>query len=209
LTKPYKDRGHAVNAWEITGLRTAVKLDGTLNDARDKDMGWTLEIKWPWKGLGELVPAKTVAIPPKNGDQWRINFSRVERDTEIADGKYRKVKGKPEHNWVWSPQGVIDMLRPERWCYLQFSTAKPGEAKFTPDPDWTVRDTLHRAYYAQRIYHKDKGKFATKADDLGMKFTVGGSVFIDAARDSYTMSWLGTKAPTPRYTITHDGRITK
>src|SRR5437762_795615 len=41
LTKPYKDGGHAVNAWEITGLKTAVKLDGTLNDARDKDKGWT------------------------------------------------------------------------------------------------------------------------------------------------------------------------
>ena len=91
-------------------------------------------------------------MPPKDGDQWRINFSRVEWDIEIVDGKYRKLEKRPEHNWVWSPQGVIDMHRPERWGYLQFSTAKPGEAKFKPDVDWDIRDTLHRAYYAQKQY---------------------------------------------------------
>src|SRR5262245_46129460 len=69
LTKPYKDGGKAVNAWEITGLKTAVKIDGTLNDARDQDKGWTVEIKWPWKGLKELG----ATVPPKDGDRWRIN----------------------------------------------------------------------------------------------------------------------------------------
>src|SRR5437868_6811003 len=53
LTKPYRDGGHAINAWEITGLRTAVHVDGTLNDARDKDKGWSVEIAWPWKGVKE------------------------------------------------------------------------------------------------------------------------------------------------------------
>src|SRR5215211_2068578 len=64
LTKPYKDGGHAVHAWEITGLRTAVKLDGTLNDPRDTDKGWTVEIKWPWKGLYELLNTKVTPLPP-------------------------------------------------------------------------------------------------------------------------------------------------
>ena len=55
LTKPYRDGGRAINAWEILGLKTAVHLDGTLNDPRDKDRGWTVEIAWPWKGLKELT----------------------------------------------------------------------------------------------------------------------------------------------------------
>ena len=101
-------------------------LDGTLNDPRDVDRGWTVEIAWPWKGLRELT---SVPVPPVDGDQWRVNFSRVEWDTEIVDGKYRKIKGRPEHNWVWSPQGVIDMHRPERWGYVQFSTEKPGSGR--------------------------------------------------------------------------------
>ena len=32
LTKPYKDGGQAINAWEIIGLKTAVHVNGTLND---------------------------------------------------------------------------------------------------------------------------------------------------------------------------------
>src|SRR5262245_37014044 len=33
LTMPYKDGGHAVHAWEIMGLKTAVKVNGTINDS--------------------------------------------------------------------------------------------------------------------------------------------------------------------------------
>src|SRR5262249_7710511 len=50
LTKPYKDGGKAIDAWEIQGLRTAVHVDGTLNDPRDTDRGWSVEIRWPWRG---------------------------------------------------------------------------------------------------------------------------------------------------------------
>ena len=169
LTKPYRDGGRAINAWEIAGLKTAVHLDGTLNDPRDKDRGWTLEIAWPLKGLKELP---SVPIPPRDGDQWRINFSRVEWDLEVIDGKYRKVKGRPEHNWVWSPQGVIDMHRPERWGYLQFSTAKPGSAAFKPDPDRHTRDALHRIYYAQREHLAKTGLYAASLEALKLDATL-------------------------------------
>jgi hypothetical protein len=163
LPKPYKDGGRALNAWEILGLRTAVHVDGTLNDPSDKDRGWTVEFAWPWKGLKELTERP---VPPKDGDQWRINFSRVEWDVEIVDGKYRKIKGRPEHNWVWSPQGVIDMHRPETWGYLQFSTAPVGKATLQPDPAGPARHLLHRVYYAQRDYHKKHGKWAASLKEL-------------------------------------------
>jgi Carbohydrate family 9 binding domain-like len=165
LTKPYKDGGKAINAWEITGLRTAVHIDGTLNDPSDKDHGWTVEIAWPWQGLTELTSKKT---PPRDGEQWRINFSRVEWQHELVDGKYHKVKGKPESNWVWSPQGVIDMHRPEQWGYVQFSTAEPGKAMFQPDSEGPARYQLHRIYYAQREYRKTHGTWAKPLEQLGL-----------------------------------------
>ena len=37
LPKPYNQGGKADNGWEIPGLRTAVSVRGTLNDARDVD----------------------------------------------------------------------------------------------------------------------------------------------------------------------------
>jgi hypothetical protein len=165
LTRPYKDRGSALTNWEIPGLKTAVRVDGTLNDPRDTDRGWSVEIAFPWKALGELAHRPA---PPKDGDQWRVNFSRVEWQHEVVDGRYRKVKGRPEDNWVWSPQGVIDMHRPETWGYVQFSTAPPGTVRFRPDPAGPVRHLLHRVYYAQRHYQRQHGRWARTLGELGL-----------------------------------------
>ncbi|MFO0843971.1 MAG: carbohydrate-binding family 9-like protein [Gemmataceae bacterium] len=164
LSRPYKDGGKAIDAWEIPGLRTAVHVDGTLNDPRDVDKGWAVEIAWPWRSLKEL---SYTPVPPRDGDRWRINFSRVQWRHEVVEGKYRKLKG-PEDNWVWSPQGVIDMHRPERWGLLQFTTAAPDTGTFFPDPAAAVRHALHRVYYAQRDYRKARGAWAAKLSDLGL-----------------------------------------
>lgn len=122
LPKPYKDGGKADNAWEIPGLRTAVSVNGTLNDPRDRDKGWTLELAIPWSAFG---PAAHMPLPPKSGDTWRVNFSRVEWQHELHEGKYRRVPGTREDNWVWSPQGKVNMHLPEHWGYVQFQGA-PG-----------------------------------------------------------------------------------
>src|SRR5262245_13794151 len=109
LPRPYKDGGHALDGWEIAGLKTAVHLDGTLNDPSDVDRGWSIEMAVPWKALGELA---RMPAPPREGDQWRVNFSRVEWPIQPDGRGYRKPAAAVEHNWVWSPQYVIDMHRP-------------------------------------------------------------------------------------------------
>lgn len=205
LNKPYKDQGRALHGWEIVGLKTAVKVDGTLNDPQDQDKGWSIEIKWPWVGLKELAE---LPFPPRHGDRWRINFSRVEWDIDIVDGKYRKIPKRPEHNWVWSPQGVIDMHRPERWGYLQFSTAKPGKDEFHPDPDWEARDLLQRAYYAQRAYHKTHDKYAKSLRELGLKNT--DKLTLEATPSCFeiwTMLPAEKGGKQRKLTITQDSRI--
>jgi hypothetical protein len=206
LTKPYKDGGKAIDAWEIPGLRTAVHVDGTLNDPRDTDRGWSVEIAWPWKSLKEVSYAP---VPPRDGDQWRINFSRVEWQHEVVEGKYRKVKGKPEDNWVWSPQGVIDMHRPERWGLVQFSTAKPGSATLGKDPAQAVRHALHRVYYAQRDFHKARGAWASKLADLGLTGSPFGAVRLEATSTGFEASLAqqaaGVKAK--RWHIRSDARV--
>jgi hypothetical protein len=117
LAKPYKQGGKADNSWEIPGLLTAVRVDGTLNDPRDRDRGWSVEIAFPWSAFASRAPVSR----PLPGDVWRVNFSRVEWHTDIVDGKYRKVAGRREDNWVWSPQGLIDMHVPEHWGYVSFA----------------------------------------------------------------------------------------
>jgi hypothetical protein len=199
LTKPYRASGRALNAWEIIGLKTAVHLDGTLNDPRDKDKGWSIEIAWAWIGSKELTSVK---VPPLDGHQWRINFSRVEWDVDIVDGKYRKVKGRPEHNWVWSPQGVIDMHRPERWGYVQFSTAKPGSAAFRPDPERKVRDHLHRVWEAQREHFLKSGSYANGFDALKRD-----GLRIERTRTAFDAELPAISDPATRWVISQDAWI--
>ena len=117
LPKPYKQGGKASNAWEIPGLKSAVFVDGTLNDARDTDRGWSVELAFPWSVLGEFAHRPS---PPMPGDEWRINFSRVEWPIEITGRDYRKAPNARENNWVWSPQGVVNMHVPEKWGYVRF-----------------------------------------------------------------------------------------
>ncbi len=91
-------------------------IQGTLNAASDRDRGWTVEIAFPWTAFASRAPVAR----PRPGDTWRINFSRVEWQIEEGAPSYRKVAGKPEDNWVWSPQGLINMHVPDRWGYVQF-----------------------------------------------------------------------------------------
>jgi len=88
LVKPYRDGAPAVNAWDIQGLKTAVHVDGTLNDASDKDRGWTVEIAIPWDVLAQCANRPS---PPEAGHIWRVNFSRVQWRHHIVDGKYEKM----------------------------------------------------------------------------------------------------------------------
>jgi hypothetical protein len=165
LPRPYKDDGRPVNDWEIVGLKSAVHLDGTLNDPTDTDRGWSLELAIPWTALGELARRPA---PPGEGDQWRVNFSRVESPVEVSEGAYRKMPGVREDNWVWSPQHVVDMHRPEWWGYVQFSSGVPGTVRFVPDPALAARRWLHEVYYAQREYRKTHGRWARTLRELGV-----------------------------------------
>ncbi|MEO5799776.1 MAG: carbohydrate-binding family 9-like protein [Gemmatimonadales bacterium] len=122
LAKPYRDGGLGDNSWDIIGLRSAVNVEGTLNQPGDRDSGWTVEVAIPWQAFSDSGRTR---VPPKRGDRWRINFSRVEWDADMVNGSYVKRAfpadvRHPEHNWVWSPQGEINMHAPERWGVVTF-----------------------------------------------------------------------------------------
>ena len=124
LDRPYRLKGKADSSWDINGLKSAVDISGTLNDPNDLDDYWTVEIAIPLKEIEKLnTSGKDEKVI--SGDVWRINFSRVNWDFEINNGVYsrKKENGKylPEYNWVWSPQGIINMHVPENWGYLVFS----------------------------------------------------------------------------------------
>jgi hypothetical protein len=141
--------------------------------------------------------------PPKDEEQWRVNFSRVEWQFEIKDGKYVKLPKTKEDNWVWSPQGIIDMHRPERWGYVQFSTGRPGSTAFKPNPSEPVRRELHRVYYAQRAFQAKQDRWAKTADELHLQGLP--SLRIEATENGFEAS-LESKLG-GRWHIRQDARV--
>jgi hypothetical protein len=152
LPEPYSRGGRARIEWDATRIQVGVHHRGTLNDPSDRDQGWMVELFIPWTDLvppeeaGRDVPAETASgrfpwVPgtcPLPGTEWRVNFSRVDWPLEIVPGGsdgslvYEKAESPtrqdphPEANWVWSPQGVIDMHLPEMWGIMRFLGPEEG-----------------------------------------------------------------------------------
>lgn len=173
LLKPYRDGGPALNAWDIRGLKSDVHIYGTLNDPSDEDEKWTVELAFPWKMLKEAANPNR---RPENGEQWRINFSRVHWKIKSENGIYIKEinpatgKSYPEFNWVWSEQGKIAMHQPETWGYVQFSDIEVGSkvATFETSPIESIKWSLYQFYYAQRAYFNTKGSYASSIEALAL-----------------------------------------
>ncbi|MDF9830392.1 carbohydrate-binding family 9-like protein [Parabacteroides sp. PF5-6] len=170
LSKPYRDNPVVLNDWEFAGMRSAVHVEGTLNDPSDTDQYWSLEVFIPWKSLMQVISQKG---QPAEGQQMRVNFSRVQWHTEIQDGKYVKIPmpGEDkirEHNWVWAPTGVINIHLPEYWGYVQFThqAAGNGEVAFRNDPEEELKGKLRQLYYRQREYRQAYDEYSASLANL-------------------------------------------
>jgi hypothetical protein len=174
LVKPYRDGGPAVHSWDIQGLKTGVHLMGTLNDPSDRDKAWTIEIALPFAVLKECIPGKPERPAP--GEQWRVNFSRVEYRLETQGGTYAKTRDAgtgqplPEDNWTWAPQGVVNIHYPEMWSCVQFSSKLPGKGKekFQRRPEEKVKGALRKIYYAERARDFETPGFVAGLEALGL-----------------------------------------
>lgn len=208
LVKPYRDEHSSINGWEAHGIKTAVGLEGTLNDPTDTDTAWNVEIFMPWRALAEMAGTP---CPPRSGDYWRINFSRVHWTTEIVDGGYRKVPGIPEFNWVWSPQGLINMHYPERWGLVWFLEGSASDAAWEPGlPEILMAEEyLRQFYYAQKQYRMDSGSYSISPSELGLApFHHRGKIYLPRL-ETTSRSFCATLETDelPTLIITESGRL--
>jgi hypothetical protein len=104
--------------WDYPGLMKAVHVDGTINNDKDRDRGWTVELALPWTGFATWSGGRS--LPPHNGDVWRMDFSRFNTYKEPA----------PAHDsggWAMSPHGVWDSHVPECFTAVEFSKEPVGK----------------------------------------------------------------------------------
>ena len=191
ISKPYRNTNVVLNDWNITGLKSAIKINGTLNNPKDIDKGWVLEIAIPWVAYKTGYYQDNV---PKD-EFWRVNFSRVNWDFQITDGKYERKKdnkGKRlhEYNWVWSPMRVINMHEPEKWGYVYFTSKEAGETdEFIIPNDEKIKWKLFELYRSQKAYFKENEKWGTSINDLQKEEIKIENKVINFSLENHSQGW--------------------
>jgi hypothetical protein len=84
--------------------RHAVDVDGTLNDPRDQDRGWTVELAIPFASLTGMDKPR-----PRRGDRWKFNLYRL-----------RQGPGQPGEGQAYSPPLRGDFHALDRFATLRF-----------------------------------------------------------------------------------------
>jgi hypothetical protein len=100
-------------AWD-SGIRSAVKLNGTGNVKGDSDRGWDVEIAIPLAAVKGRDEAMAVRIPPAIGDRWRLNLVRVDRR---SSGDIASVAS-------WNRIGMSDFHALDRMLTVVFADAR-------------------------------------------------------------------------------------
>mmetsp|Transcript_19111 Transcript_19111/g.31838 ORF Transcript_19111/g.31838 Transcript_19111/m.31838 type:complete len:424 (-) Transcript_19111:16-1287(-) len=170
LNKPYGDNGYE-NSSRVFGKAGFDMLNFDMKNAvytNKKRNYWTVELALPIEGL--LVGQGSYANPPGEGIFWRINFSRVEWHVKRVGNQYIKTN-LTEDNWVWSPQGEIQMHLPERWGIIQFTKKRKANAKLEPYREWPIRQAAMAVYYAQHAFKEKHKYFASKPSQLDPFFS--------------------------------------
>ena len=176
LPGPYRNGGGPpLISWDIAGLKSAVYLDGTLNDPSDIDKKWSVEMAIPFDALNLDIGDKNLVVPGE-GTVWKADFSRVEWRTDVNDGNYLKRKDRQgkvlgEYNWVWSAPGLISMHYPERWGMISFTKkqAGGGPAAFIEPSDEQLKKYLWLIYYKQYDFSEENGRFALSLKNLDIR----------------------------------------
>ncbi len=116
-----------------SGLKAAVKVDGTLNKRDDTDRGWVAEIAIPLTDVNGMAKGDdAVKVPPAFGDTWRINLFRL--DVSKANGQEAQA---------WSAPMVGDFHKLDRFGTILFADEKgevPQAAAAAPAPEEAPKD---------------------------------------------------------------------
>jgi len=171
LNKPYGDGGFENSSrvfgdagWDMQPpLRSGVSVEPAeaLNNALLKGDKWTVEVALPVSKLVEGTRSEGAKV----GGYWRINFSRVEWTVvRVGDAFWKDPSHPTEDNWVWSPQGEIQMHLPERWGFLMFGN-EDGEGVVFPEEEWTLRQVTMGLYYAEQGFFQQPAG-GSYTDDL-------------------------------------------
>jgi hypothetical protein len=86
----FEHRGRSLRAWN-PDIKTAVEVEGTVNQRDDKDRSWTVEMSIPAAELAPVPLMRRSQPPIATGTVWRMEICRVDNS-----------KGLPEELQSWT-----------------------------------------------------------------------------------------------------------
>jgi hypothetical protein len=110
MNRPYSEGGSADLSWNLTGLKAAVHVAGTLNNGADTDTLWSCEAALPFDELAFMAPG--MAFPPAAGTSWRILVTRY--DYERSDDRTVEISS-------WNQTDSRGFHVPEKFGRIVFS----------------------------------------------------------------------------------------
>ena len=60
------------SSWDAKGVKVKATFDGTLNNHKDTDRSWSLEMAIPFENFSDA----SIPLPPKPNDIWKLNPNR-------------------------------------------------------------------------------------------------------------------------------------
>jgi hypothetical protein len=97
---------HRWSKWNCESLKLGVEIKGTLNNWKDKDEYWQLEVAVPFRDLPTLG-----GQIPESGDTWLFHLARYDYSVYLPEGVELSSS---------SPLSKVDFHRYEDWLPLKF-----------------------------------------------------------------------------------------
>ena len=97
----------------LQDIALATHFNGTLNDASDRDISWSIEVKIP---LADIALAS--GAPLSFTTAWRLGLFRIDYDHNTPEWKALGF-------YSWQNHGRFSFHRPERFGFLQFAPTGP------------------------------------------------------------------------------------
>lgn len=188
LTLPYRDGGKPVDAFDIQGLKTAVHIEGELNNPNADNKYWSVEVVIPFDVLRQCQDE--YRRYPKKGEYYRVNFSRVHwRVDKLKDSYKKQINSEtnmtyPEDNWVWAPTGIINIHYPELWGFVFFAD---GDETYEIPHDEYIKWDLRQLYYRQHQFFAKTGNFSKSFDELKKGLDLDITPTIEITKNNFEM----------------------
>jgi hypothetical protein len=103
--------------YTMAALQVAGRVNGTLNNSADQDVGFTGEMRVPFADIYQAPGGH-----PVNGTQLRLNLNRINWNTPASQGGQGAAGSDTYHAWSPVPGTGLSFHRPDKFGTVTFST---------------------------------------------------------------------------------------